>query len=239
MRDPHPESKKPSPQVFPRGGFFRLVRHGAPLPPRPMKEPRDGGRGGSVHHTGHDTTPTGTAFGAGRRIAGIAVGIDRTCVGIERSVRARTGAVASVCRSGDRGGGARRVRRGMVTAAGAGHRAHQNGGQGQRGETPRRRPLHALNGFHGMTVPFGQGSLLCRFAFFARPPRGHPRGGEPQPRLPMRNTTRGCDPISSVDSSRKASTAGCSEVSLACGSVDSVGGGRGKYEWKNLGLSFR
>ena len=161
-----------------------------------------------MHHTGHDTTPTGTAFGAGRRIAGIAVGIDRTCVGIERSVRARTGAVASVCRSGDRGGGARRVRRGMATAAGAGHRAHQNGGQGQRGETPRRRPLHALNGFHGMTVPFGQGSLLCRFAFFARPPRGHPRGGEPQPRLPMRSTTRGCDPISSVDSSRKASTAG-------------------------------
>ena len=35
--------------------------------------------------------------------------------------------------------------------------------------------------------------------------------------------------ISSVDLFTKASTAGCSEVSLACGSVDSVGGTGGKY----------
>lgn len=129
-----------------------------------------------MHHA-RAVTAVGVALGTGGRIAGIPVGIHRTRVGIERSGSGGTGAVVSRggggnCGCGDCGGGARRFLGGIATAAGAGHRTHQNGGQGQRGESPRRCPLDALNGFHSMTVPFGQRRLPC--LFFAKPPRGHP-----------------------------------------------------------------
>jgi hypothetical protein len=87
-----------------------------------------------------------------------------------------------------------------------------------------------------MTIPFGQGSLLCRFLDNILP--------EVIPEEESRSPVYLCGTqhgaaavISSVELITKASTAGCSDVSLACGSVDSVGGRRGKYKWKNLGLS--
>lgn len=116
-----------------------------------------------MDHAGQDAAASRAALGAGGRIAGIAVGVDSSRVGVERSGGVRAGAVIPVRGGGDRRGTALGAVGVLVAAPGAGHRAEQYRGQDQGGETPRRGLSDALNGVHRMTIPFGQGSLLCRF----------------------------------------------------------------------------
>ena len=130
-----------------------------------------------MHHARDDATALRPVLGTGGRIAGGVACVNRARIGIERSGSVCTGAVVFRCGGCDRGGG-RRVPGIFDVPAGTGHRAHQNGGQSQRGKAPRRRPLHALNGFHPITIPFGQGRLLCLVLYLLGKVS---RGGEPQP----------------------------------------------------------
>ena len=115
-----------------------------------------------MDHAGQDAAASRAALGAGGRITGVAVGVDSSRVGVERSGGVRAGAVVPVRGRGDRRGTALGAVGVLVAAPGAGHRAEQYRGQGQGGETPRRGLSDALNVVHLMTIPFGQGSLLCR-----------------------------------------------------------------------------
>ena len=141
-----------------------------------------------VHEAGAEAAAIVALIGAGRRIAGGTVGVNGTCIGVQRFVRLRTVAVrlprlgtvavaAARAGGGDHGGFPGGFTGRCVVPAGTGHRSEENRCQHQSREGAGCGSFDSCGCFHCMTIPFGQGRCLCRiFLPYVHGGTGAPRG---------------------------------------------------------------